>query len=209
MIKFAASGKSGGFLARNWGNRDTTELHHKSFDLHKKLAAELGLESFRMIQTLSVNGNTAGSNVASWLDRRVASETMDSECAQVTPKELTDALIRDATVKGAHVLISNVLGVRCEQGAVVGVETELHGLIETEKVVVCLGPWSGVFCEDNFGMAFPMQGIKSTSLVYEDVAALRSEPFACFCEEDSNGCHLELYSRVGEELYVCGCGGSD
>ena len=41
-----------------------------------------------------------------------------------------------------------------------------------------------------------MQGVKSTSIVYHDLNAIRNEPYACFCQEDENNCHLELYPRV-------------
>ncbi len=41
-----------------------------------------------------------------------------------------------------------------------------------------------------------MQGVKSTSIVYHDLDAIRKEPYACFCQEDENNCHLELYPRV-------------
>ena len=44
----AASGKSGGFLARQWGSGPTVQLHEKSFDLHRQLAETLKIESFRM-----------------------------------------------------------------------------------------------------------------------------------------------------------------
>ena len=50
-----ASGKAGGFLARGWGDESPTQqLHHVSFDLHEQLAAELGIESYRKLETLSV-----------------------------------------------------------------------------------------------------------------------------------------------------------
>jgi hypothetical protein len=35
------------------------------------------------------------------------------------------------------------------------------------------------------------------------------EPYALFCDEDDNGCHLEVFPRNNGEIYVCGCGGSD
>jgi hypothetical protein len=53
----------------------------------------------------------------------------------------------------------------------------------------------GVAIEDWFGLSLPMQGVKSTSMVYHGIEAIRDEPYACFCEEDSNHCHLELYPR--------------
>ena len=33
----AASGKAGGFLAREWGSGSTQQLHQVSFDMHEKL----------------------------------------------------------------------------------------------------------------------------------------------------------------------------
>ena len=63
--------------------------------------------------------------------------------------------------------------------------------------------------EDWFGLPLPLDGVKSTSLVYKEVHEVVAEPYACFCEEDKNDCHLELYPRPNGELYVCGCGGSD
>jgi glycine/D-amino acid oxidase-like deaminating enzyme len=54
-----------------------------------------------------------------------------------------------------------------------------------------------------------MEGVKSTSIVYQNLDPIKTEPFACFCEEDSNDCHLELYPRPNGEVYICGCGGSD
>lgn len=35
------------------------------------------------------------------------------------------------------------------------------------------------------------------------------EPYALFCSEDSNGCHLEVYPRPNGDVYLCGLGGSD
>jgi hypothetical protein len=49
--------------------------------------------------------------------------------------------------------------------------------------------------EDWFGLELPMEGVKSTSLVFSDLEAIRHEPYACFCAEDAHGCHLELYPR--------------
>ena len=80
----AASGKSGGFLAREWGSGCTVQLHQKSFDLHKKLAKELNIESFRMVNTLSVDGSRKGPVDASWLDGTCRSSLMDSGIAYIT-----------------------------------------------------------------------------------------------------------------------------
>ena len=52
-IAGCASGKAGGFLAGNWGDDETNQLHQKGFQLHEQLAKELKLKSYRKIQTYS------------------------------------------------------------------------------------------------------------------------------------------------------------
>lgn len=82
-----------------------------------------------------------------------------------------------------------------------------------DKVVVAMGPWSCQL-EDwlGDGTSVPMTGIKSTSIVYDHSAArqkVKAEPYALFCGEDGNGCHLEVYPRPDGSVYLCGIGGSD
>ena len=76
-IAAAASGKAGGFLAREWGSGPTIQLHTVSYDLHANLAKTLGVTSYREIPTLSVNGNRKGRVNASWLDGRASSTVME------------------------------------------------------------------------------------------------------------------------------------
>ncbi|KAJ1431838.1 FAD dependent oxidoreductase [Ochromonadaceae sp. CCMP2298] len=210
-IAAAASGKAGGFLARNWGSGPTVQLHERGFDMHKQLATTLGVESYRQVDTLNVDGNHKGANVASWLDRKVTSSLMDRDTAQVTPLELTQKMLAAAQkqCEGVEVLIDSAEGLQVEGDKVTGVRTKSSGVISASQVVICLGPWSGVAVEDWLGLSLPMQGVKSTSLVYADLDSVRQEPYACFCAEDPNHCHLELYPRPDGSLYVCGLGGSD
>ena len=53
-VAAAASGKGGGFLARDWGSGPTTALHQVSFQLHAELAKALDIKSYRRIPVLSV-----------------------------------------------------------------------------------------------------------------------------------------------------------
>jgi len=46
-VAAAASGKGGGFLARDWGSGPTEQLHTTSFALHQELAESLGVQSYR------------------------------------------------------------------------------------------------------------------------------------------------------------------
>ena len=53
-------------------------------------------------------------------------------------------------------------------------------------------------------------GIYSTSITLANCeAASIQEPYALFCGEDANGCHIEVYPRPDGKIYMCGLGGSD
>jgi len=152
-----------------------------------------------------------GENVPSWLDRKAKSHVMDTNTAQVTSAELVDKMLQAAVqAGGVDVVIDRAVGVELdEEGRVTAVRLQNKGTLEADAVVICMGPWSSVAVEDWFGLPLPMEGIKSTSVVFHNVATMQAEPFACFCAEDRNGCHLELYPRPNGDLYICGLGGSD
>ena len=137
---------------------------------------------------------------------------MDTHTAQVTPCELTMKLIE---ASHAEVIIGTVTHLLYEKNEVCGVEILEYGSISCDKLVLAMGPWTGVYVEDWFDISLPMEGIKSTSMIYSpsgthDMSeSMINEPYACFCEEDKNHCHLEIYPRPNGEVYVCGLGGSD
>lgn len=76
------------------------------------------------------------------------------------------------------------------------------------KAFVCtMGPWAAL-AQDWFNIPVPMQGIKSTSVVFRSEKPI--EPFALFCGEEGRwGTHLEVYPRSSGEVYLCGIGGSE
>ena len=218
-IAAAASGKAGGFLARDWGSDSTVELHEKGFDLHCELADKFKLASFRKgLQVLSVNGNNClnskrsnrRSDLAPWLDGNLASvEKLSSGAAQVTPAELTHRFVEESK---CNVIISIAEGVELDDdNNFCGIRTSSHGTINGNKLVLAAGPWTSVLISDWFGLSCPMEGIKSTSMIYNTLdKAILDYPYAVFCEEDIQfATHLELYPRPNGDLYVCGCGGSD
>lgn len=212
-IAAAASGKAGGFLARNWGSGPTMQLHTKGYDLIESIAAELDCTSYRKIPTLSVSHRRSNKKPeASWLDREASSSILDESgnTAQISPYELTTKMMNAAIAMGfAEIKKGKAKGVIMDEtGVVTGVKVD-DSIIDCEKVVLCLGPWTGVMLEDWFNITIKMDGIKSTSLIYEEMPEMKSEPFALFCDDDKYGCHLEFYPRPSGELYICGIGGSD
>jgi glycine/D-amino acid oxidase-like deaminating enzyme len=78
---------------------------------------------------------------------------------QVTPLELTEKLVAAATAlqldgtNAVEVLIDGVIGIERQSTpasakgsgpqVVTGVRTRDHGVIATDRVVICMGPWSG------------------------------------------------------------------
>eukprot|EP01033_Poteriospumella_lacustris_P013323 gene13323-9545_t len=230
----AASGKSGGFLARGWGDGPTCSLHEISFDMHAELAKELSLASYRQITTLEVDGNprrrtakATPKSMASWLNGdNVSSSLMDNATAQVTSLELVTRMWEEAQrVAGCELVLGRAVGLprtpsttdtTTFASVATGVHVMLPGeseptLIPADVVILAMGPWSAVAVEDWCGFHLPMEGIKSTSLVFHQLPRLGiEEPYACFCAEDAvEHCHLEVYPRGNGDVYVCGIGGSD
>lgn len=214
-VAAAASGKGGGFLARNWGNAVTRQLHQVSFQLHEELASTLELSSYRKLPVLSVQPGRRTSktrDICPWLDGDIAdSEVMDADGgAQISPYELCTKLMDAALGQGAELMIGTVEDVVTEPEdagleRVTGVQVDGQ-VVAADKVCVCLGPWAAL-AEDWFGLAVPMTGIKSTSIVFKSEKAV--EPYALFCGEDHRfGTHLEVYPRNTGEVYICGIGGS-
>jgi glycine/D-amino acid oxidase-like deaminating enzyme len=110
--------------------------------------------------------------------------------------ELTTKMMDAATTAGVRLLIDSAVDVTVQDGAIKAVLLSSGATLPADKLVICLGPWSGVAVEDWFDLPLPIEGVKSTSLVYRNLQEVKEEPFACFCGEDDNGCHLELYPRI-------------
>jgi glycine/D-amino acid oxidase-like deaminating enzyme len=231
----AASGKAGGFLAGEWGSGSTTKMHQKSFQMHKELSVELGLETYREINTLSVESGFDGAEegkgkkMKRWLDGNVASARMlDPNTAQVTPLEITSKLAEAACDKhGAKILLGRAKGIVAESSSgstseegegsgqsVKAVRVEVDGKIEEiecSDVLVAMGVWS-CLCAPWFGLpkeSWPITGIKSTHVIWKEIEAVKSDPAALFCGQEDNGTHLEIYPRSNGDMYACGIGGSD
>ena len=227
-IAAAASGKGGGFLARDWGRGPTKKLHELSFALHAELAETLSLESYRAISTLEVTGELglrewppmerARNPIKHsplhppWLDRDdTKAKLLDHGTAQVVPKELCDKLFE---ASGADLVIGAARGLETEENKVTGVRVEKDEenvvTIPCDEVVVAAGAWSVLLEDWLTGFALPMEGVYSSSMVYEQgPESIKTDPRALFCAEDSNACHLEVYPRPDGSVYLCGIGGSD
>lgn len=230
----AASGKGGGFMARSWGDGSPTQgLHHLAFDMYGDLAEKLGCTSYRKLPVLSVapeggggiRNNKNNPMVPSWLDGesigRIQPMGYGDDTAQITPKEFVEKML-EATSENVSVVLGTCTGVVVEnedadEKEVTGVRYQSRGedkeeVLEADVVVVSAGPWS-CKAEDWFegsGVQLPMEGVKSTSIVWKQPEGEIVDATALFCGEDYRfNTHLEVYPRPDGTIYICGIGGSD
>jgi len=227
----AASGKGGGFMARSWGDGSPTQsLHHLAFDMYSDLAVELGCKSYRKLPVLSVNpGSDAsgvkkalrdrdiGSLMPKWLNGntgRISAMGYGEDTAQITPKEVVMKMLEKA---GIDVVLGRCAGIVTDVDSKVNMveyiprgQEEISSM-KADTVVVSAGPWS-CQAEDWFDDAvqLPMEGIKSTSIVWKKPDGQDVDATALFCGEDDRfNTHLEVYPRPDGTIYLCGIGGSD
>lgn len=184
-VACAASGKAGGFLALDWCDSGAlSSLARASFKLHRSLAQELdGPQSYgyRPLTTLSLSitetesqatPSASGSKpsiVPNWVDGPVRSPrtigTPDTT-AQVHPQLFTRTLVSKAVENyGAEVVIGKLESVEVKEGRVKSVALEGGRVIESEAVVLALGPWS---CKlELLSSIFRVHGLKAHSIVLE------------------------------------------
>ena len=141
------------------------------------------------------------------------------DTAQVTPKEFVEKMIEYAP--GLNVVLGTCTGIESKDGddddkVVTGVkyktaEDEQEKIMQADDVIVAAGPWA---CQAETwfegAVQLPMEGIKSTSIVWKPPAEGSVDATALFCGEDDRfNTHLEVYPRPDGTVYICGIGGSD
>lgn len=212
-IAGAASGKSGGFLARDWCDGSPLEqLARRSFDLHAELATRLaGDWGYRRLFTYSGAASARrrlpprSVPALAWLapevivDARLGSP---ETTAQVHPGQFTAALIEAARAQGATVWHGQVTGVTTQGDAVTGVRLEGGATIGGDAVVVAMGPWSILATR---WLPLPaVFGLKGHSLVFETGNDVPPEAlFAQFEEATGEVSQPELFPRRDGTTYVC------
>jgi glycine/D-amino acid oxidase-like deaminating enzyme len=208
----AASGKAGGFLARDWCDGTPVQaLARHSFDLHAELAAGIGGVGggwgYRRLQTYSGAAgfrHRGGSYDIGWLSQRVTvSQQLGSPqtTAQVHPGAFTRAMMGAAEAHGATLRIGRVTelmrhGNRVEGAIADGMD------IAADAVVIAMGPWSILAAG---WLPLPaVFGLKGHSLVFETGSEVPAE--AAFLEyREASGEVLtpELFPRPDGTTYVC------
>jgi glycine/D-amino acid oxidase-like deaminating enzyme len=205
----AASGKSGGFLAFDWCDGTPLEaLARRSFALHGRLAQEVGDDwNYRRVTTYGGSMGLrrhAGGHCLDWLsaevslDRRLGSA---ETTAQVHPGKFTAAMMRAAQAQGAELCLGQVTGITRRGPGVAGVEVDGER-IESDAVVIAMGPWSILATQ---WLPLPaIYGLKGHSLVFD--TGTKVPPEALFLEvREVTGAiqSPEIFPRSDGTTYVC------
>ena len=205
----AASGKSGGFLARDWCDGSPLgRLARRSFALHAELAERIDEDwGYRRLDTY---GGFCGfshrgrPHELRWLSPDVAvSQVLGSRqsTAQVHPGQFTAAMMRASAAQGAELRIGRVTGIRQHAGRVIGVEIDGEPL-DGDAVVIAMGPWSILAA---LWLPLPaVFGLKGHSIVFDTGDAV--PPEAVFLEYREGGGPVltpELFPRSDGTTYVC------
>lgn len=217
----AASGKSGGFLARDWcRGTPVAALAERSFDLHGVWAERLGDRyGYRRVDTvatvMSVRRRLAPDRsavIAPWLaseaGRRHLIGDIDTT-AQIDPEAFTRVLMDAARSRGARLLIGTVVDLRRSGDGrqIQAVRLECGADVAADAVIIAMGPWSVLAAQ---WLPLPaVHGLKGHSLVFLPRSRLPAETvFAEFEEADGEVLTPEIVPRPDGTLYVCGLSGT-
>jgi glycine/D-amino acid oxidase-like deaminating enzyme len=200
----------------------TQTLHHLAFDMYPEMAKELGCESYRKLPVLSVSPGYKGLGLArkdkqlgeilpTWLDGdvgRISAMGYGDDTAQITPLEFVQKMLEN-TKEQVQVVLGTCTGVETDQGSergsrkIVGVKYQPQSetnneyveeqMLPADAMVVSAGPWSCA-AEDWFqgAVQLPMEGIKSTSIVWKQPQDVQVDATALFCGENNRfGTHCK------------------
>jgi glycine/D-amino acid oxidase-like deaminating enzyme len=214
-IACAASGKSGGFLARDWcDGSPLAPLARRSFDLHAELAERIaGDWGYRRLDTyggFAGYPSRGGAYQLGWMSGEVTvAQAIGSPetTAQVHPGQFTAAMMRAAESRGAQLRAGRVTGIARREGRASGVEIGGE-LLEGDAVVIAMGPWSILAA---LWLPLPaVFGLKGHSLVFDTGTQIPAEAaFLEYREASGNVLTPELFPRADGTTYVCGISGED
>lgn len=211
-VAAAASGKAGGFLARDWwAGTPLDALAGRSFALHAQFPQEIaGDWGYRPMNAHS--GFVASDNDP----RRSAPSTLDwlrdgvvitqrigttETTAIVHPKKFTMAMMNAALAQGAELRTGRVTGIVCDGDGTraQGVEVE-GGIIEADAVVIAMGPWSLLAAQ---WMSLPaIYGQRSPSIVYDLGTNPPDDALFLECESDGTAVSIEVFPRADGSTHV-------
>lgn len=214
-VAAAASGKAGGFLARDWcAGTPLDALARRSFALHAQLPGEIaGDWGYRAMTAYSgfvaADGDPQrdAPSRLDWLSDGVviAHRIGTTETtAIVHPQKFTSAVMNAALAQGAEFRRGRVTGIvrDADRSTLKGVGVE-DDVIEADAVVIAMGPWSLLAAQ---WMSLPaLYAQRSPSIVYDTGTHVSAD--ALFLEMEIYGetTPIEVFPRPDGSTYVTAC----
>jgi glycine/D-amino acid oxidase-like deaminating enzyme len=209
-VAAAASGKAGGFLARDWcAGSPLDALARRSFALHAQLAEEIaGDWGHRPMSAYSgyvaSDRDSRGSTPSAldWLsDGVVIGQRIGTPetTAIVHPRKFTSGIMNAALANGAELRAGRITGMVRDGMPVKGVEVE-GSIIEADAVVIAMGPWSLLAAQ---WMSLPaVYGQRSPSLVYGTGTDVPADALFLECESEGSTVSIEVFPRADGSTHV-------
>jgi glycine/D-amino acid oxidase-like deaminating enzyme len=212
-VAAAASGKAGGFLALDWCSGSALDaLAQRSFALHAALPDEIegdwGYRRMTAYSGLVVSERDARRHKPAsldWLSEGVIIESRlgtKETTAIVHPRAFTAAMMGAAMKQGAELRHDRVTGIaRTADGSTVtGVEID-HGVVESDAIVVAMGPWSVMAAE---WLVLPaVYGRRSPSLIYDTGTHVPGDAlFLEYQQETGSAVTVEVFPRANGHTLI-------
>ena len=219
-VACAASGKSGGFIARDWcDGQPQAELARASFDLHAELARTLDADyGYARVDTLLVASSERGGvkrhrGMASpdWLDGCCAVHSAigsTATTATIHPEGFTRALIDAACARGTRLITGSVDGIALDAGNAVRAVRVDGAELAADAVVIAMGPWS--ILATQWLPLPPVAGLKSYSVVLTPRTPVPAQ--ALFVEHETASGERsspEVVVRTDGTVWACGQSSDD
>nr|XP_019042332.1 cytoplasmic protein [Kwoniella bestiolae CBS 10118]OCF21262.1 cytoplasmic protein [Kwoniella bestiolae CBS 10118] len=228
-IAAAASGYSGGFLAKDWHGSATSDLSAMSYELHEELAKKFGGKEnwgYRTVDTLSIETDATRKSKKSsplpWLPEGLVHSSRSlgghSTTAQVHPRLFTEFFTKkflEQPSTSVKIGTATSLSLNNETSSPRSVTyTNENGVkeeIETDAVVIAAGPWTGKLSEqllgNKIGGKLAVQGHRAHSIVLKTKEQLSATClFTSMTLKDGGAAEPEVYARPDGGFGCCGAG---
>ncbi len=211
-VAAAASGKAGGFLARDWCDGTPLDaLARRSFALHAQLPEDIaGDWGYRPMTAYSGFVASDGDrrrnarSALSWLgDGVVIGQRIGTTetTAIVHPRKFTSAVMNAALARGAVLHRGRVTGIVRNADGTTAKGVEIEGrVIEANAVVIAMGPWSLLAAQ---WMSLPaVYGQRSPSIVYDTGTDVPADALFLEYEGDDGAASIEVFPRADGSTHI-------
>lgn len=211
-IAAAASGKAGGFLARDWcAGSPLDALARRSFALHAQLPEEIaGNWGYRPMTAYSGFVASDGDprrtapSALGWLsDGVIIAQRIGTveTTAIVHPRKFTSAMMNAALAQGAELRNGRVTGIIRDANGARAKGVAVDGqIIEADAVVIAMGPWSLLAAQ---WMKLPaVYGQRSPSIVYDLGPNVPADALFLEHEDDNGAVSIEVFPRADGSTHI-------